>query len=343
MSVFLYLLTIFSPVVAETTFPVTAAADITAPGFDDSPLKEAIVLPDWFKLSFLDINEDLQDARDAEKHGLIIYFGQKRCPYCKALLEVNFAKNDIVAYTQKYFDIIAIDVHGGKMVTDVNGNMFSEREFSRIYETSFTPSLLFYDLDGHLALRLTGYHSPYKFKAALQYVAEGYYRSESFRDYLQRAPISVAEGREGLNQRFFFLPPPHMLARNRMKAARPLVVFFERNECHACDVLHEGPLGNDANLMKIREFEAVQVDIESGQPIVTPSGQEMTMNSWAEQLDIFHVPTLVFFDERGNEIIRVDSLIHFYRMRNLLDYILTNGYRKYGNYLMWRRAGPPKQ
>ena len=49
--------------------------------FDDRPLDEPLVLPDWFKLSFLEIQEDIKEAKEQNKKGLIIYFGQKYCPY----------------------------------------------------------------------------------------------------------------------------------------------------------------------------------------------------------------------------------------------------------------------
>ena len=58
--------------------------DIT---FDDTPLDYALVLPDWFKLSFLEIKADIEEAKEQNKKGIIIYFGQKFCPYCKARLD----------------------------------------------------------------------------------------------------------------------------------------------------------------------------------------------------------------------------------------------------------------
>ena len=79
--------------------------------FDDTPLKDPLSLPSWFKLSFLDLREELADARQ-ENRGLIIYFGRHDCAYCKALLEKNWGREDIKAYTQRYFDVIAIDVLG---------------------------------------------------------------------------------------------------------------------------------------------------------------------------------------------------------------------------------------
>ncbi len=44
--------------------------------FDDFPLEEPIEHPDWFKQSFLDLQEDLANAIAHGKKGIIVYFGQ---------------------------------------------------------------------------------------------------------------------------------------------------------------------------------------------------------------------------------------------------------------------------
>jgi hypothetical protein len=36
----------------------------------------------------------------------------------------------------------------------------------------------------------------------------------------------------------------------------------------------------------------------------------------------------MFFDERGREIIRVDSVVGFYRLRNVLEYVLSGAWRR---------------
>ena len=58
--------------------------------FDDQPLAQDLVLPDWFKLSFLELQTDLDEARDAGKWGVLLYFGSKDCPYCKVHLKKNW-------------------------------------------------------------------------------------------------------------------------------------------------------------------------------------------------------------------------------------------------------------
>ena len=64
-----------------------------------------IEAPAWFKISFLDLRDDIKEATAANKR-VMIYFGQNGCPYCKRLMEVNFKQPDIVAGTRRHFDAI---------------------------------------------------------------------------------------------------------------------------------------------------------------------------------------------------------------------------------------------
>ncbi len=60
--------------------------------FDDTPLTQDLVLPSWFKLSFLELKADIEDLKSTGKQGLILYFGQKDCPYCKMHLEKKLGR-----------------------------------------------------------------------------------------------------------------------------------------------------------------------------------------------------------------------------------------------------------
>ena len=62
----------------------------------------------------------------------------------------------------------------------------------------------------------------------------------------------------------------------------------------------------------------------------------MTAKSWAQSLGIFYTPSILLFDEQGKEIFRVDSVIQFYRLRNILSYVLEKGYIDQPNYQLWR-------
>lgn len=320
---------------------VVAAAtggDLNAQGVpvDDSPQLRDAHIPEWFKLSFLDLPADLAEAVAAGKRGIVVYFGQKHCAYCEALLEVNFGLEDIVTYTREHFDVIPIDIWSDREVVTMDGEVLTEKEFAARERTNFTPSLIFYDQEGQEVLRLRGYHPPYQFRAALEYVADRHYATQSFRDYLERAEPGLAFPSDDFIEEEFFSPGPHILDRSRFRASRPLVVFFEQAECHACDVLHSEPLKDEAIVQALEQFDAVQLGMWSDTPVLTPEGERLTARQWAERLGIFYAPTLVFFDEGGQEILRIDSVVRFHRLKGVLEYVVTKAYLDQPYFQRWR-------
>ena len=320
--------------------PLAAAIDDAGEfaGFDDQPLAEPLEFPDWFKLSFLDLREDIREAGEAGKAGIIVYFGQKYCAYCKQFLEVDLAREDIRTYTQEHFDVIGIDIHGDREVIDPAGNVTDEARYAVRQQTNFTPSLIFYDTSGTEALRLRGYYPPYRFLAALEYVADRHYRNERYRDFLARAGVPLVFEPGDLSDEPFFMPGPYMLDRSRIPGERPLAVFFEQGNCHACDVLHTGPLSDPEIRELMGRLESVQLSFWADTPVVTPAGERTTARRWADKLGLFYTPTLIIFDRDGNEIIRVDSVVQFYRLRNVLKYVLEGGYREYPTFQRWRES-----
>lgn len=303
--------------------------------FDDTPLEKLIVYPDWFKQGFLALDEDLQEAVEAGKFGIAVYFGQRRCAYCKRLMEVNFQQADIVEYTRKHFDVIPIDIWNPEEVTLPDGRNMSQRDYALTLNTNFTPSLVFYDKTGRIALRLRGYYPPYQFRAALEYVAGGHYQRETFPTYMARGDPSLRFEEDDLVEEPFFEHPPYHLDRTRMPGTLPLVVFFEQGNCHACDVLHTDPLAREQIRKRFAGFESVQLDMRAETPVITPQGQATTARDWARDLGIFYAPSILFFDEYGREVMRLDSVTQFFRLRNVLNYVLSKGYLTERNYLTW--------
>ena len=70
--------------------------------------------------------------------------------------------------------------------------------------------------------------------------------------------------------------------------------------------------------------------------VITPQGKKTTAKEWAKLLDLFYAPSIVFFDAEGKEIIRVDSVTHFYRLWGVMDYVNKEGYKKAKDYQDWR-------
>ena len=320
--------------------PLTIAATLQTDDefellFDDEPRERDVAYPDWFKLSFLDLGVDVREAVATGKRGLMVYFGQAHCAYCEALLEINFKDPEIVAYTRKHFDVVPIDIWGDKVVITTSGKVLTEKAFALEEKTNFTPTILFYDTDGDEVFRLRGYYPPYKFRAALEYVADRHYHRSSFRDYLARGEAALTFEGE-LSEEDFLTSPPYALDRTRFPGEQPLLVLFEQGDCHGCDILHTEAFSDPEVRQTLRSFESVQLDMWSDTPVLTPDGRQLSAKDWAAELGLFYAPSLVFFDEHGQEIIRIDSVVRFHRLARVLKYVTSGGYKKHPNFQRWR-------
>ncbi|MCK5003349.1 MAG: thioredoxin fold domain-containing protein [Gammaproteobacteria bacterium] len=304
--------------------------------FDDAPLIESITHPEWFKRSCGYLSDDLHDALDAGKKGLIVYFGQDKCAYCDQLIKNNLGASDIEHYIRKNYDIIAMDIWSSEEIVDTDEKEYTQRELSIHYKANFTPSLIFYNRYGKPVFRLRGYYPPYKFRAALKYAAEGFYKTESFRAYLTRAKLGLFFLEEGLNERDFFIAPPYDLKATTKKTQKPLMVAFEQGNCHTCDLLHSSPLNQPEALEELKNLNSIQLNMWTDTPVVTPGGKSTTAKDWAKELGLFYAPTLIFFDSDGKEIIRIDSVVNFYRLLGVLKYVNQGGYLSEPNFQSWR-------
>ncbi len=304
--------------------------------FDDTLLEEPLEHPAWFEINPGDLDEAVAEARAAGKRGIMVYFGQARCAYCEKFLHVNLADPEVEHYVRRYFDVVPVDIWGIDEIVDTDGRVYSEREYALRYDANFTPTVLFYDRNGKPVYRLRGYYPLYQFHAALHYVVEGFYRVESFRDYLARAEPGLFFTDGELIEREFFNPPPHDLRASTRGRVRPLAVIFERGDCHACELLHTGPLSRAEVLHEIGQMDVVQLGLFADTPIVTPSGHATTARDWARDLGLFYTPSIVLFSPAGREVLRVDSVVQFYRLWGALDYVNKRAYELGIDYQAWR-------
>jgi thioredoxin-related protein len=156
------------------------------------------------------------------------------------------------------------------------------------------------------------------------------------RDYIARADPPASEGQGDMNPEDFFQNPPFILDRSHIPAQKPLAVFFEQRNCHACDILHTDPLNDDITRLLLDGFEVVQLDMWSDTPVITPDGQKLKAHEWAQQLGLFYAPSILFFDEQGKEVFKVSSVVRVYRLRGVLEYVLYKGYQKAPTFQRWR-------
>lgn len=276
--------------------------------------------PSWFKESFLDFEEDVAEAGEVGKRVLLLWY-QDGCPYCYALVQRNLAQKDIEAKIRKYFDVIALNLWGDRELT-VDGKTYTEKKFAEALKVQFTPTLIFLNEQGNSILRLNGYLPPRHFTVALDYVALHKEKEIRYRDYVA---AKVPPGKKGsLIKEGFFSPPPH----NLRKKPQLTAVYFEQKDCPNCKILHTRVLTDKNTRKLVTHFQNIQLDMWSKQPIVTPSGEKTTARDWAKALDIKYAPTIVFFNQKGKEVIRSEAFFKVFHAQSMFDYVYSNSYQK---------------
>lgn len=291
------------------------------PGYEEKP--------QWFKSSFLDLREDIAEATQAGRR-VMLYFYQDGCPYCTRLLRENFTDKELVDYTREHFDVIAINMWGDREVTDLNGNTQTEKAFSAAVKVQYTPTLIFLEEQGRVALRINGYFPPHKMRSALEYVAGKHETQENFASYLQRTAPVAAKGE--ITPVADALPHPLMLAENRRFSYRPLMVLFEQPNCAACDELHNDVLKDRALAVAMTNLDVAQVDISRNDPVQTPDGKTLPASAWAKQIGVQFTPSLVFFDQQGKEVFRTEAYLKTFHVHGVMDYVITGAYQHQPNF-----------
>ena len=278
-------------------------------------------IPSWFKVSFLNLKEDIAEAAAHGKR-LAVFFHQDGCPYCAALINHNFSQKHIADYTRNHFDFVEINMWGDREVTDLSGQRASEKSFAVNQKVWFTPTLLFFNEQGKVILRVNGYYPPHQFLAALRYVGEKQEKAMTFAEYYEKLAPPSAAGT--LHSKPFFKPPPYDFAR---PGDKPLLVLFEQKDCNGCDELHENTFAQAATLEQLKHYEVYQLDRWSNTPVVTPAGKQTSARQWADELGIAYVPSGAIFVD-GREVMRIEAMFKSFHVQSILDYIASGAYKQ---------------
>ena len=281
---------------------------------------QASTLPDWFKDSFLDIAEDVEEAKDEDKH-LMLYMHLSGCPYCYKMVEEGFKNTDNTQIIKDNFDVVAINIKGNKEIA-LNENLtMTEAEVRDHYKVSFTPTIVFLDQNNQLVYKVNGYRSVQNFKHVLDFVSSRSYQKISLNEFIgnqdrrKRYTLRAHDSFQDITD----------LSSNREK---PLLILFEDQYCVFCDRLHDGHLKNPDILKEMALFDIVRLDADSNQPIIDVDGNKTTPKAYAKKLGLIYRPGIVMFDQ-GKEVLRIDALLYSYHFAGHLRYIGERHYQQY--------------
>ena len=305
-----------------------------------------VVYPDWFKQSFYDLKDDLQEAVDEDKQGLAVFFSEKSCSYCKAMVERTFGEADIAQSLNANFDVVGLDVFSDLELVDTKGNAHLVKDFAVQERAQFTPTMVFYDKNGDRLLRVVGYQPPKKMRFTLDYLNDGHYTRMTLRDYIKQhsSKPTASHKSQAID-----------LQRDKSNA-QPVLVIVESPDCEKCQqfrTMLKAPVMQP--YLDQMQLAFVRSSVE--QKVITPEGKSLDGKAWADQLGLLHSPSMVYFDKHGNEALRVDfdilidpqghsvSTNHPRILDNIrarLEYMTSKGYESIPQFQRWR-AGAKKQ
>ena len=219
--------------------------------------------PGWFKESFLEIAEDVDEASEDGKH-VLLFFQLNGCPYCDRMLQESFEAESMSGYIQANFDTIAINVRGDRDIAFNEEISVSEKELSEILKVRATPAIVILDEDNKPIVRVNGYRAPERFKQVLEFVATKSYQNTNLTDYLQaRLDKNVYQ----------LLDNPRFSEATDLSSIKgPLMVIFEDGSCYDCNEFHNGILASELVQKELEPYTIVRFDADSKVEIVDVQG-----------------------------------------------------------------------
>jgi len=301
--------------------------------------------PEWFKESFLDFEEDINDATENNKR-LVLYFWQPGCPYCNQLWEENFSKQEIVKEFRDNFEIVAMNMWGDREVISVAGKDYTEKSFASALKIKYTPTLLFFNENKKLVHRLNGYIPAKEFQQSMSYVADKKETSQTFGEYVSanadKEQSENSDHSKGLFTEDFFDKTGMDLSQKTTKEDDYLAVYFEKANCPNCDLLHNKTLKDQATRELAKKFTSIQLDRFSEAQITTPSNVKLSSKDWADQLGISYLPSILFFDNKGQEVMRVDAQLRTFHIQSVFDYVISGAFKTEENFQRYISARAEK-
>lgn len=277
-------------------------------------------LPEWFKDSFLDIAEDVEEAKDENKH-LMLYMHLTGCPYCYKMVEEGFKNNTNTQIIKDNFDVVAINIRGNKEVALNEDLTMTEEEVRNHFKVNFTPTIVFLDQNNKLVYKVNGYRSVENFKHILNFVKSRAYQNITLAEF-------ILQQKRTKHYQFKGHSSFQSITDLSVKRDKPLLVLFEDQYCVMCNRLHDGHLKNPEILKELDLFDVVRFDAESDQVIIDVDGNKTTPRQYVKKLSLNYRPGIVMFDQ-GVEVMRIDALLYTYHFAGHLRYIGERHYKQY--------------
>jgi len=253
----------------------------------------------FFAQSFGDLPEELAEAREAGKLGLVLFFEQEGCPYCERMLQTILNQPGVQDWYRERFVSIAVDINGDVELRDVDGITLPSKVFAEHRRVKTTPTISFIDLGGaEIYRRVTMVSGPAEFMLMGQYIADGRYTDTAWKDYAGQHPEVVDS------------TTVQQVVDFRLEAAAAeangvnLLLAVTREGCRYCAQLRReflAPMirsGEYVDKVRIREMM-----MEPDMAVIDFDGELTSTAEIAARYGVSITPTVLLLEPAGNSLV----------------------------------------
>lgn len=149
---------------------------------------------DWFSLTFRDVAEDIATAKEEGKR-LVMIFEQRGCIYCAQMHEKILSDPEVSDFIKANYKVVQYNMFGDEEVTDLDGEVLTEKTAARKWGYVFTPTMVFLPEEAPegktvaeaAVATMPGAFGKWTFLNMFKWVAEkGYDSDEHFQKYHAR-------------------------------------------------------------------------------------------------------------------------------------------------------------
>lgn len=140
----------------------------------------------FFEQTLGDLTDDLAEAKNSGKKGVLIFFEQEECPFCHRMKTTILNQVEVQDYFHERFLVLSIDIESTEDIVDFVGKETTKKKyFAEIARNrGATPVFAFFDLQGEMVVRYTGAASGVEeFLWLGEYASEKVYQKMPFSKY----------------------------------------------------------------------------------------------------------------------------------------------------------------
>ena len=276
-------------------------------------LNQPAVVPDWFKTTFLDIQEDIEEAAEAGRT-LVLFFNQEGCPYCAAMLGKNFKDERVKNIMVEKFDTIEINIWGDREVIGIDGQEMIEKDFSASLEVQFTPTMIFLDSNGKVIHRLDGFWRLEPFLELIKGIGQKGASTSAVKSKGGGAWSPIKKAATG---KFDF-----------RKTNKPIALIIESPDCVECPEwrkILELPKTQESLIL----FSLVSLNSVDDPTYLDKEGKERKVSDLMKKYDSEgYFPAMFLFSKEGQLVIHKTSLLRAFHTQSLFEYVGQGFYKE---------------